>query len=606
MNPTGRKTTKDGAKFRQQYLANLALEASNIQTNTNANIIFKETGSTPSKSTDPRNATEKYAGLEGKKQLIRDTLSGANIMSTHVAEDVIQTLSGPEIDFFDSYREFIMSDFKPRNVPAKVFIDYLRRLIKKTNITKGVEYGLQQETGAGILINSQLALATSITPDFIDRQILKLREAGIDERLIGGFKQKLDTIAQLAITPDEVEQLNTILDSQAASRGAAIMELISEIAEAIPAAEDVESEVSEASRTGDMRPVFASLDGVERVGPTREELLEQLRRNRTSRSALRAPNDDEDSESDIDADSPFARPPPSEGSEYGEEAKEERSVLGEEKEGGYAYRNISRFGQLIDAERRLIMNDIAKNEHESGVFAQFKRMSVVDKRRVLEREHRVNPEDMRDLGNDDLTDLYLNIWSRDHRFVYQPQEAQEAVAEGRLAGHGLRGRGLIKKKPKTAVERSEGYTKPKAYKQFGRYLLNHHKLDEGILMLKSPSGAAIPKIPSERVSHNMAKAVRSIGSGLSPSLSDFNSLSEDEKKKLHHISTHSRVAHNIPNPKLNDDETDLNRFNILRGELVAGNDSTPLKKEFKTLLKKFMKEGRLPRQQVNEILAELL
>ena len=125
-------------------------------------------------------------------------------------------------------------------------------------------------------------------------------------------------------------------------------------------------------------------------------------------------------------------------------------------------------------------------------------------------------------------------------------------------------------------------------------------------MLKSPSGAAVSKIPTEAISHYMAKAVRSIGSGLSPSLSDFNSLTETEKKKLHHISTHSRVTHNIPNPKLNDDEADLNRFNILRGEIVAGNDSSTLKKEFKGLLMKFMKEGRLPRQQVNEILAELL
>jgi hypothetical protein len=339
-----------------------------------------------------------------------------------------------------------------------------------------------------------------------------------------------------------------------------------------------------------MRPLFAMFDGSEEVAASSREARALLARHRAERSASRAPNNDEDSESDIDADSPFVRPPPSEGSEYGEETKEQGSVLGEEKEGEYAFISIAGIPQLIDSERRAIMAEISKNERESNIFARFKRMSVVDKRRELQQDYRVDPEELKDLGNDDLTDIYLVLHQR------------------RFGGAGLSGCGLIKKKKKqrSAVERSEGYTKPKAYKQFGRYLLNHHKLDEGILMLKSPSGAAIPKIPSERVSHNMAKAVKSIGSGLSPSLADFNSLSEDEKKKLHHISTHSRVKHNLPNPKLNDDETDLNRFNILRGELVAGNDSTPLKKEFKTLLKKFMKEGRLPRQQVNEILAELL
>lgn len=436
MNPMGRKTTKDGAKFRQQYLANLALEASNIQTNTNANLIFRETGSTPAKSTDPRNATEKYAGLEGKKQLIRDTLSGANIMTTHVAEDVIQSLTGPEIDFFNSYREFIMTDFKPRNIPAKVFIDYLRRLIKKTNVTKGVEYGLQQETGAGILINSQLALATSITPDFIDRQILKLREAGIDEGLIRGFGEKLDRIAQLAITPDEVEKLNELLDSQSASRGAAIMELLSEVSEALPAAEDVESETSEVARTGDMRPLFAMFDGSEEVAASSREARALLARHRAERSASRAPNDEEDSESDIDADSPFARPPPSEGSEYGEEAKEERSVLGEEKEGEFI--SIAELPPLIDSERRAIMNEIAKNEQESNIFARFRRMSVVDKRRELQQDYRVDPEELKDLGNDDLTDIYLNLHQRRYN-----------------RGAGLSGCGLIKRKKKTKDCRRE-------------------------------------------------------------------------------------------------------------------------------------------------------
>ena len=586
MNPTGRKTAKDGAKFRQQYLANLALEASNIQTNTNANLIYKETGASPTKATDPRNATERYAGLEGKKQLMRDELSGANIMTTHVAEDVIQELRESEIDFFTQYREFIMKDFKPRNIPAKVFIDYLRRLIHKTNLTKGVEYGLQQSTGNGILINSQLALATSITPEFVTQQVEKLRNAGdVPEHVITEVDNRLKKLTRLATTPEEAAQLNIILESQAASKGVAIMELMSELAEYIPARDEVQAEIGELARNrgADMGGFYGLMDGVEGAIPLRRSLSSVI--NDTMRSS--AASLGKDALFAPPSDAPIWGAPEEEGdvSSSEEEAKEEGELQEEKAE----YADTSGPALNNDAAQAIIE---ALPEREAQMYEKFRTSNVVDKKQMLGYAN-VDPREIASVGNNDILLKYMYLSMLRNKLGIQ--------------GNGLRGRGLIKRRQKTAVDRSEGgYTKPKAYKQFGRYMLNHHKLDDGILMIKAPSGAAIAKIPSERISHNMAKAVRSIGSGISPSLEDFNSLSETEKKKLHHISTHSRVSHNIPNPKLNDDEADLNRFNILRGELVAGNDSTALKKEFKGLLMKFMKEGRLPRQQVNEILAELL
>jgi len=591
MNPTGRKTAKDGAKFRQQYLANLALEASNIQTNTNANLIYKETGASPTKSTDPRNATERYAGLEGKKQLMRDELSGSNIMTTHVAEDVIQELREPEIDFFTQYREFIMKDFKPRNVPAKVFIEYLRRLIHKTNLTKGVEYGLQQGTGNSILINSQLALATSITPEFVRKQVDILERAGdVPAHVITEVENRLQKLTRLATTPEEAAQLNTILESQAASKGVAIMELMSEIAEAMPARDEIETEIGELARGrgADMGAFYGLFDGVEAASRASAEMRGELRDVlRSSASSL-----GKDAVFAPPSDAPVWGAPGEEGdvSSSDEEAKEEREDLQEEKS---QYADTSG-PPLSDESRQEILDSLP--EREAQLFEKFRASSLVGKKQILTNAN-VDPREIAasqgGVNDAPIKDLFLLVLANRNRI--------------RVKGNGLKGRGLIKRRQKTAVDRSEGgYTKPKAYKQFGRYMLNHHKLDDGILMIKAPSGAAVPKLPSERISHNMAKAVRSIGSGLSPSLEDFNALSENEKKKLHHISTHSRVAHNIPNPKLNDDEADLNRFNILRGELVAGNDSTALKKEFKGLLMKFMKEGRLPRQQVNEILAELL
>jgi hypothetical protein len=168
----------------------------------------------------------------------------------------------------------------------------------------------------------------------------------------------------------------------------------------------------------------------------------------------------------------------------------------------------------------------------------------------------------------------------------------------------MKGCGLLKKKVRSAVDRSDGYKKPASYKQFGKYLINHHKLKDGILMIKSASGAAVPKLPTEAISFNLAKVIQSVGTGIS--LSDFDKLTPDEKKKLHAVTRHSRVEHDIPNPTKDTDERELERFNILRGEIIAGNDSTQIAREFKAMLLKFVREGRIPRRQANEILEEML
>ena len=48
-----------------------------------------------------------------------------------------------------------------------------------------------------------------------------------------------------------------------------------------------------------------------------------------------------------------------------------------------------------------------------------------------------------------------------------------------------------------------------------------------------------------------------------------------------------------------------NRFEILRGQLVAGNDNRELIKEFKKLILDMSDKQLLPRRQVSEILIDI-
>lgn len=541
MNPIGRKSRKDAQKYREQYINNLALESSNNQMVTNAVKILKETGESPTKDTDPRNTTEKYIGLEGKKQLLRDSLASNNIMTTHIADDVISSLKAPELEFFTQYREFILKDFKGKNVPAKVFIDYLRRFIRKTNETKGIEYGLQQD-GGNILIDSRLAAEDDLRDDFLNEISATLREGQVEPRTSSMILKKLQDIQNFQLGEAERRAFEEVKASTDAITTAELFELRSQIEEHTPTKEDIRDAIQSVLR-GDIKPFLDLTDGLSLIAPAHRELIQTLH-SWTPPPALEA-----------------------------EEKEEEVPPIGSEE------------------------GSVSSSDEEPGIAQQFGSNPVddeIDRFKLLSTAQM--KQELIDMGED--TDAIGAITDR---------KQLVAIFERRIkpvSANGLRGRGIgPKRKPPSGAA---SFKKQPAYKQFGRYILNHNKLHDNVLMVKTPSGAVVKGLPTEAISHAMSHAVKKLATGKSINLSDYHNLTEPEKQRLHHVAKHSRVEHNLPNPKQSDEDADLRRFEILRGEVVAGNNSSIIAKELKDLLKKFVKEGRLPRQQINEILMEMI
>lgn len=558
MNPIGRKSRKDAQKYRQQYLNNLALEASNNQLVTNAVKIYRETGETPTKDTDPRNTTEKYMGLEGQKLLLRESLASNNIMTTHVADDVISSLKIPELEFFSQYKDFLLKDFKGKNVPAKVFIDYLRRFIRKTNETKGIEYGLQQD-GGNILIDSRLADVDDIGDDFVDEIMARLD--GVEERIKTMIKKKINDMQQYQLNEAQKREFEEVKASKDAETKTELFALRSQIEEHTPTKDDIRDAI-ESVRRGDVKPFLDLTDGLSLLEPAHRELSEILENWTPPAPALEA----EAKEEEIDRPAP--RP-------YGEVY-----APGAEK-----------YASASDEEGVPSSSSSEEEEKQVDRLDEFKALSTEEKRKALSGMGETL-EDMRRLNDKQLIKIYIQKFTA----VPVPLRAGE--------GSGLRGRGIgPKRKPPSGAS---SYKKQPAYKQFGRYILNHNKLHDNVLMVKTPSAAVIKELPTQAISHNMTRAVKTIATGRSVSLADYHNLSESEKQQLHHLARHSRVETDLPNPKQSDEDADLRRFEILRGEVVAGNNSSIIAKELKDLLKKFVKEGRLPRQQINEILMEMI
>jgi len=158
------------------------------------------------------------------------------------------------------------------------------------------------------------------------------------------------------------------------------------------------------------------------------------------------------------------------------------------------------------------------------------------------------------------------------------------------------------------VDHSAGIKPDKKYIPFGKYYIHRHKLNDNILSFRHPSGVSVIGQPAHRVSDKLGNVMRDIVGGKVPSFNDLSGLTEDEKSYLYKVSKRAEIADklSIPTPSKDAFEKDIHDFEVMKGEIMAGNDSVPLIKKFKLLLLRLSKSGTLPKADVQEIMEELL
>jgi hypothetical protein len=582
----------DKDKFRKEWLANLALSASNNQLNQNASNMFKQTGAS-SLVKDFITPTEKAAKAEGDKALVKDYLSGNRFMNSYTAGEVANNLLRPDdLRFILEYQDYIAQDFKPREVPGEVFVNYVRRLKEKTKRTQGVEFGLQEVSA------HQLLSGLNIEP-LLRIQEFKQRIEGaeeLDERQKAQLLRLLSRWEGLLLTQDGAERIAALGPDDAEEA----LSLNSRISDEVPNLDGFEDDLS----TGDVDNLRDSLTPSDEAVAMGLELNEILARGRGV-----SPAEDPDTgvflgkapTSATEAGLAFAsaeergtppppafRPiPPTRGvpSLFRKDSPEDPTA------GMYDEPEEAPKGALITPEE--FYNRRPRSE-KAGYIS-----NEVD----LDLFNTANGTNVGETGDVftelmKLTDVALDNW---YQTGYEAYKAQ-----GGKGLKGNKGAGLGKKKKKSAVERSTGYVKPQPYTQLGSYLINKNKLKEGVLMVKYPSGQRIAKLPSQAITKELASVINVLIEGKQPSIRQFQNLSEGEKDKLHQIVRTTGLGVDVPNQKEEEMDKELNHFEILKGEIIAGNDNPKLIKEFKAILIKFGREGRIPRREVNSILEEML
>ena len=565
------KTPLDIMKYRNAYLGNLKLEAQINQMNLNANKIYKKTGQTPAEKTDERTIEEKYADLEGLKLGIRKSLAG--FADNRVAEEITQeldTLGGDDIVFasnnMSNLIEILKKHYSNGLANATQFFETYDKFKAKMDETKGVgEVG-----NATLMRNVQMIL---------DNMVGKLDLTAIEDLINDS------AVANRKIARDLKNTLTTLIGNL--PTGADI--------EAINAKTDP---ILRAQLMADLQVILNEL-------PTKAELGVEM--NRLS-IAIRAGDDQYQAEILAKIQSLLALDPlvfaEMETIRLGMEQKYKQRTIG--------FKYLDPKGNLlglkkVDLEKyaRNLMRLGAIGDYNpfEGMSANFKNMKLPELQDFV-------------LRNDD--------WVRDKFGLDLPTDSGGKATKGVGLGlgigldigvHRLRGTGVATRKTQVSyrikpedVDFTQGIDQMPKYIKFGRYLIHKPKLEDNIIKITTNSGAGITGLKPERVSRHFGGVIKKIVNGLNPTYEEIGGLTDAEKDYLYKLAKKSQILDrlSIPAPNKSKDDKLADRFDILKGEIQAGNNSSELIKEFKTLLLNLSNKDLIPKSQAKDILMDLV
>lgn len=620
MNPKSIKNPLDRAKFREAYLSNLRLQASNDQRNQNANMIFKSTGATPSRPPDTRTTTEKQGDIEALKVDLRSKLN--QITDGVIASQIVGELNPNQIRFAVDKWGTIEPDMKKQfasGVPSSAFIAYLNRLIEKFQLTEGVETGLQQN-GQLLLSNTQITYGLP-RPQIWDalKKVLVVAngQMGID------IQPALHAIELNETILPKIED-QRVLNGMPPELKAELITIANRIYDNVASNNEIAKSISEiqlglANRSkpytqNAINNLTEMITLEESVLADRGELVDLVQQYITQgvQDDARAIEGGDNEEPQIIMENlpaeevlfPSQTPSASAEPDFGS-ARPRPNPLPESN----PYRNVPRMYSRAEWDKLGTRNKLSKDLFLSARLHNNPELILYNgnKRGRTPFQKGKRMPDYERMTNDDLNALFDSYMEQTNLGM----DGEGIIIKGKMSGKGLAK--PVKEKVVKPYRQSIAHLvdkpveKPKPYTQFGRYFINKHRLEgEGIVAFRQPSGNTIPTLPSEKVSKPLAKVMRTlVGKGI-PSYEDIADLSKEDKVKLHHICKTCKVdSPAIPKMK-GEGEQEEDRFNILRGEIIAGNDSPKIAKEFKVMLMKFMNEGRIPKRQANEILQELL
>ena len=152
------------------------------------------------------------------------------------------------------------------------------------------------------------------------------------------------------------------------------------------------------------------------------------------------------------------------------------------------------------------------------------------------------------------------------------------------------------------------YEPEPTYRQFGKYVINIPQLKErDILNVKFPSLGRIPQFKPTPISDVMKEFLLELLDSGKVSNRIYEQIPIEERQLFEKIATGAGILNALKLKRTisNEDKEDNDRFTLLKGEYLAGNNSVALLKELRKLVVKFMSQGKISKHDGMNLLIEL-
>jgi hypothetical protein len=604
------KAPSDAQKYRDAYMANLNLQIKNNDKNLQANKLHQRTGVPATQISDYRTTSEKLADVETLRALVRSEL--LQIADSINAQSIVQKLSVDELRFVAQNIDMIVRDLKPKNrfgVLEPIFRAYLVAQMNAQMKAEANVAGIMLENRGVSSLASLKQLETEVVSSDDIAQILQVIVGNIP------FQEQLISMATYVskmlslLTPQFYKRLESIPDYT--ERVAALEQVAMSIRE-LPTKKQLQEQVGliNMARGNDKDervaeliemldvPSLQMLEGVEQEVPNKTIKFEDPRifeKDLTKKKMMEiiAPYAAKHGYEDL-----FAM---SSARFKALRVDEMRDVIRRRLDVLYQFYQ----DELVEepVQPQLAKSDVFKrtaappsrkySEHTQAVQRSIIRMREEDARKQAGDEQSAIAKYKQLQGRRVFEGLRQNI---------QLKKEEKQQAEKRRSAEVVQG--VLKKVGRQKKAAREAAREPVVEGAgFGKYVIQSDKLKDDIVSIRTKKGRNHPHLPTKRVSKGLGVVLRHIAGGSNPSYDDLHRLSDEDRSHLADLVRICKVDVSVPEGS---DKEDLHQFDILQGELGAGNDSPELIKKLKGVIMRLMNKGRLPKGQGREILTDLV
>jgi hypothetical protein len=180
---------------------------------------------------------------------------------------------------------------------------------------------------------------------------------------------------------------------------------------------------------------------------------------------------------------------------------------------------------------------------------------------------------------------------------------------------GKEGKGIGRSMPsvkKVSVKKSVGkgidLAERPQYLTLGKYVINYPQLaDKDILNVKYPSLGRIPSLPPVAISDAFKEFMIDLFETGKVNKRAYEYIPVEERKLFEKIATGAGLIQKLGIKKTitDSDKEEADRFELLRGEYLAGNNAQSVIRELRRFVVKFMAEGKIRKNEGMNLLMEL-